>query len=143
MYPPREHQYVRVTGILKIFGNKRYINANGIQPISDPHELYFHLMEAMYVTLVHQHGPVHFSLLCSITRLSNRRPHSLLNLDRKPPPNRMGHQTIMLTVRQQFQAEQYPINTADVLKSRERSCNSCYHNHALRKVLTLLQSHAM
>ena len=60
MCPSREHQYVRVTGILKIFGNKRYINANGIQPISDPHELYFHLMEAMYVTLVHQHGPVHF-----------------------------------------------------------------------------------
>ncbi|EJD02488.1 replication protein A, subunit RPA32 [Fomitiporia mediterranea MF3/22] len=43
--------YVRVTGVLKHFQNKRYINASNIRPIKDAHELYFHLEEVMYVTL--------------------------------------------------------------------------------------------
>ena len=47
-----ESMYVRVTGALKTFGNKRYINANHIRPASDPHELYFHILETITVTLM-------------------------------------------------------------------------------------------
>lgn len=54
---------MRVTGVLKHFGNKRYINATNIRPAKDPHELYFHLQEVVYVTLVHQRGPVSIVLL--------------------------------------------------------------------------------
>lgn len=44
--------YVRVTGALKAFGNKRYINATHIRVASDPHEVYFHVLEAIAVTLM-------------------------------------------------------------------------------------------
>jgi len=53
----KEGQYVRVTGVLKLFSNKRYVNATHIRPSTDPHELYFHLYEAMYVTMVLKRGP--------------------------------------------------------------------------------------
>ncbi|KAH8116775.1 replication protein A, subunit RPA32 [Phellopilus nigrolimitatus] len=53
----KEGTYVRVTGVLKNFSNKRYINANSVRPCTDAHELYFHMMEVMYVSLVHQRGP--------------------------------------------------------------------------------------
>ncbi|THH04183.1 hypothetical protein EW145_g5715 [Phellinidium pouzarii] len=53
----KEQTNVRVTGALKSFSGKRYINATNIRPSTDPHELYFHMMEVMYVTLVHQRGP--------------------------------------------------------------------------------------
>ncbi|KAL5489743.1 SSB2 [Sanghuangporus weigelae] len=52
----RHNTYVRVTGVLKHFGNKRYINATNVRPIKDAHELYFHLMETMFVALAHQRG---------------------------------------------------------------------------------------
>lgn len=48
----RESMYVRVTGALKAFGNKRYINATHIRVASDPHEVYFHVLEAIAVTLM-------------------------------------------------------------------------------------------
>lgn len=69
---------MRVTGIVKAFGNKKYINANAIRPITDMHELYFHLMEAMFVTLAHQRGPVSASgsYLCLPSFLSDPRPAS-------------------------------------------------------------------
>ncbi|OAX41970.1 replication protein A, subunit RPA32 [Rhizopogon vinicolor AM-OR11-026] len=52
-----EGSYVRVSGSLKMFGNKRYVNANHIRPVKSPHEIYFHLLEAMTVTLIWQRGP--------------------------------------------------------------------------------------
>ncbi|THU87265.1 replication protein A subunit RPA32, partial [Dendrothele bispora CBS 962.96] len=51
-----ENTYVRVTGNLKAFSNRRYINAISIRPIDDPHELYFHLLECIYVTMMLKHG---------------------------------------------------------------------------------------
>lgn len=80
-----EQKYVRVTGIVKAFGNKKYINANAIRPITDMHELYFHLMEAMFVTLAHQRGPVSAFLtyLCLPSFLT---PTSLQNPVKRPAP---------------------------------------------------------
>ncbi|KAJ8585599.1 replication protein A, subunit RPA32 [Rhizopogon salebrosus TDB-379] len=49
--------YVRVSGSLKMFGNKRYVNANHIRQVKSPHEIYFHLLEAMSVTLIWEKGP--------------------------------------------------------------------------------------
>lgn len=54
----REHQYVRVTGGLKSFGKKRYINATHIREVKDSHEIYFHILEAIAVTLILERGPV-------------------------------------------------------------------------------------
>jgi len=51
-----ENTYVRVTGNLKMFGSKRYINAQHIRPSTDAHELYFHLGEAMTVDLIIARG---------------------------------------------------------------------------------------
>jgi len=51
-----ENVYVRVTGNLKMFGNKRYINATHLRPSTDSHELYFHLAEAMTVNLILDRG---------------------------------------------------------------------------------------
>ncbi|KAG2157200.1 replication protein A subunit RPA32 [Suillus clintonianus] len=51
-----EGSYVRVSGTLKMFGSKRYVNATHIRPVKSPHELYFHLLEAMTVTLTWAKG---------------------------------------------------------------------------------------
>ncbi|KIK08295.1 hypothetical protein K443DRAFT_85528 [Laccaria amethystina LaAM-08-1] len=52
-----EKTYVRVTGGLKTFGSKRYINTTHIRPSKDPHEVYFHILEAITVTLTLERGP--------------------------------------------------------------------------------------
>lgn len=53
-----EHMNARVTGTLKQFGTKKYLNVAHIQPATDPHELLFHLFEAIYVTMEYSHGLV-------------------------------------------------------------------------------------
>lgn len=53
-----ENTYVRVTGNLKMFGSKRYINAQHIRPSTDPHEFYFHLGEALTTDLMITRGMV-------------------------------------------------------------------------------------
>ncbi|THH20680.1 hypothetical protein EW146_g718 [Bondarzewia mesenterica] len=55
-----EGSYVRVTGTLKTYGNKRYINTVHIRPIKDwhEHELWFHIAEIMAITLTFDRGPV-------------------------------------------------------------------------------------
>jgi len=55
--------YARVTGTLKQFGNKKYLNVAHIQPVTDPHELLFHLFEAIYVTMGYSRGMVSFVFL--------------------------------------------------------------------------------
>jgi len=50
--------YARVTGTLKQFGTKRYLNVAHIQPATDPHELLYHTFEAIYVTLAFSRGAV-------------------------------------------------------------------------------------
>ncbi|KAF8163362.1 hypothetical protein B0H34DRAFT_320662 [Crassisporium funariophilum] len=52
-----EGAYVRVTGGLKSFGKKRYINATHIRNAKDPHEVYFHILEAIAVNLIIERGP--------------------------------------------------------------------------------------
>jgi len=51
-----ESMCVRVTGALKTFGNKRYINATHLRVASDPHEQYFHILESIAVTLMAERG---------------------------------------------------------------------------------------
>ncbi|KAE9406364.1 replication protein A, subunit RPA32 [Gymnopus androsaceus JB14] len=41
---------VRVTGRMKAFGSKKSINATTVRPSDDPHEIYFHTMEALSLT---------------------------------------------------------------------------------------------
>ncbi|KIM58857.1 hypothetical protein SCLCIDRAFT_1218197 [Scleroderma citrinum Foug A] len=48
---------VRVLGSLKMFGNKKYINATNIRPVKSAEEIYFHILEAMTVTLIWEKGP--------------------------------------------------------------------------------------
>ncbi|KAL0946592.1 hypothetical protein HGRIS_012793 [Hohenbuehelia grisea] len=51
-----ENMYVRVTGSIKSFGNKRYVNATHIRVCTDPHEAIFHTMEAMTASLIAERG---------------------------------------------------------------------------------------
>lgn len=54
----RDHMYARVTGTLKQFGPKKYLNVAHIKPATDPHELLFHSFEAIYVTMGYSRGLV-------------------------------------------------------------------------------------
>ena len=54
--------YAKVTGTLKQFGGKKYLNVAHIRPVTDPHELIFHFFEAAYVTMDYSRGQVGLSL---------------------------------------------------------------------------------
>lgn len=60
-----ESMCVRVTGSLKTFGQKRYLNATHIRASQDPHEIYFHILESIAVTLMIDRGPVCWTNECS------------------------------------------------------------------------------
>lgn len=45
----REQAYARVTGTLKSLEGKRYLNTKQIRLSLDPHEAYFHILDAMLV----------------------------------------------------------------------------------------------
>lgn len=53
-----DQKLVRVFGGLKSFGKKRYLNINHIRLVSDPHEIFFHILEAITVSLIVERGPV-------------------------------------------------------------------------------------
>ncbi|KAF6755434.1 hypothetical protein DFP72DRAFT_896888 [Ephemerocybe angulata] len=53
----RESMYVRVTGSLKGFHGKRYLNTVHVRPITDKHEIFFHEMEAITANLTVERGP--------------------------------------------------------------------------------------
>lgn len=52
-----ENAYVRITGGLKSFNSKRYINTSHIRPITDKDEIFFHLLECITTTLILERGP--------------------------------------------------------------------------------------
>jgi replication factor A2 len=52
-----DQKLVRVFGGLKSFGKKRYLNINHIRLVSDPHEIFFHILEAITVSLIVERGP--------------------------------------------------------------------------------------
>ncbi|KAL9715212.1 Replication factor A protein 2 [Leucoagaricus gongylophorus] len=55
----QEGIYVRVSGFMKSFGNKKYINASYMRPITDSNEVFYHLAECITVSLTLQRGPPH------------------------------------------------------------------------------------
>jgi len=64
-YLPRPNSFARVTGTIKTFGTKKYINATHIRPVQDPHEPFYHALEAMTVQLIFDRGPVRMLALIS------------------------------------------------------------------------------
>lgn len=50
--------FARVTGNIKTFGSRKYINASQIRPVRDPHELFFHLLDVIAVQLTFDRGSV-------------------------------------------------------------------------------------
>ena len=64
-YSPRSNSFARVTGTIKTFGTKKYINATHIRPVRDPHEPFYHVLEAMTVQLIFDRGPVRTLALVS------------------------------------------------------------------------------
>ncbi|KAF9454554.1 replication protein A, subunit RPA32 [Macrolepiota fuliginosa MF-IS2] len=51
--------YVRVSGFLKSFGNKKYINASYMRPVTDFNEVDFHFLECATVTMMLERGTPH------------------------------------------------------------------------------------
>ncbi|KAI0306473.1 replication protein A subunit RPA32 [Multifurca ochricompacta] len=51
------NSFARVTGTIKTFGQKKYINASHIRPVHDAHEPFFHMLEVMTVQLIFDRGP--------------------------------------------------------------------------------------
>lgn len=50
--------YIRVIGTLKTFANKRHIAASQILPITDLNEVFYHFLEAQYVSLLMRKGKI-------------------------------------------------------------------------------------
>jgi len=48
--------FARVTGNIKTFGSKKYINASQIRPVGDSHEPFFHLLDVIAVQLSFDRG---------------------------------------------------------------------------------------
>jgi hypothetical protein len=44
-----ENAYARVTGNINWFHSQKYINASRIKPVSDPHEIFHHLLDVIAV----------------------------------------------------------------------------------------------
>lgn len=60
---------MRLTGFLKSFGGKKYINATYMRPVTDFSEIDFHFLECITVTLTLERGPVsRFTRMCYITK---------------------------------------------------------------------------
>ncbi|THC87644.1 hypothetical protein EYZ11_012912 [Aspergillus tanneri] len=50
--------YAKVFGKLKMFGNKRFVGAHSVRPVTDINEVHCHLLEAAAVHLFFTRGPV-------------------------------------------------------------------------------------
>lgn len=57
-YLRRPKTFARVTGNIKTFGSKKYINASQIRPVGDAHEPFFHLLDVISVQLSFDRGSV-------------------------------------------------------------------------------------
>ena len=57
-YLRRPKTFARVTGNIKTFGSKKYINASQIRPVGDSHEPFFHLLDVISVQLSFDRGSV-------------------------------------------------------------------------------------
>jgi hypothetical protein len=57
-YLRRSKTLARVTGNIKTFGSRKYINASQIQSVRDPHEIFFHLLDVIAVQLTFDRGSV-------------------------------------------------------------------------------------
>jgi hypothetical protein len=57
-YLRRPKTFARVTGNIKTFGSKKYINASQIRPVRDPHEIFFHQLDVIAVQLTFDRGSV-------------------------------------------------------------------------------------
>ncbi|KAI7969157.1 hypothetical protein EIK77_006062 [Talaromyces pinophilus] len=49
--------FVKVFGKLKVFGNKRFLGAHNVRPVSDLNEIHVHFLEATATHLFFKHGP--------------------------------------------------------------------------------------
>ncbi|KIK59723.1 hypothetical protein GYMLUDRAFT_201150 [Collybiopsis luxurians FD-317 M1] len=50
------NQVISVTGNMKAFGNKKYVNATSVRLSEDPNETTFHMVEALTITLSIENG---------------------------------------------------------------------------------------
>ncbi len=61
----RQDVYVSVMGQIKSFNGKRHISAQNIRPITDHNEVFYHLLESLYVTLTFRNPTAGVSELIS------------------------------------------------------------------------------
>ena len=66
-YLRRPKIFARVTGNIKTFGSKKYINASQIRPVGDAHEPFFHLLDVIAVQLSFDRGSVKIFLVSVYT----------------------------------------------------------------------------
>jgi replication factor A2 len=61
-----DDSYVRVTGSIKVFGSKKYINATHVRPVKHFHEVMFHTLDAMAALLMMERGMVSYDMIFSV-----------------------------------------------------------------------------
>ncbi|KZT26519.1 nucleic acid-binding protein [Neolentinus lepideus HHB14362 ss-1] len=54
------HSYVRLFGVLTQYNGKNYLPVKHIRRVTEPMEIYFHLLQCTYVTLFYRKGPPPF-----------------------------------------------------------------------------------
>ncbi|KAI0035923.1 hypothetical protein K488DRAFT_76271 [Vararia minispora EC-137] len=50
------NSWVRVTGLMKTYNNKRHLSQVAIRPVTDPNEIWYHLADVIVVTLMSERG---------------------------------------------------------------------------------------
>ena len=84
----RQDKHVRVIGDIKTLNERRYINVLEIRKIRDPHEVFYHILESIMVTLITERGPVSLRFwFFLISPILWKPPSPILPLQPNPVPD--------------------------------------------------------
>ena len=128
----RPKTFARVTGNIKTFGSKKYINASQIRPVRDPHEVFFHLLDVIAVQLAFDRGSVKMSSVFVIRLTDTSTSKGPIWLHRRPQGVEGRHYPRTLPRRAINQESK--MNTHISRPCRAASFISCRINHSGPKV---------
>jgi hypothetical protein len=127
-YLRRPNTYARVTGNIKTFGSRKYINASQIRPVRDPHEIFFHLLDVIAVQLTFDRGSVRIFPLSVVPLTDAPTSKGLIWLQRRP--QRVEARRYLRTLPRRAINREPKMNTHNSRPSRAALFISCRINHS-------------
>lgn len=125
---------------MKAFGNKKSINATTVRPSTDPHEIYFHMMETIVTSLGLQNGMVRTRDACGDLSSIEFFFFSLTNnqlFTAEPLPRSDRQRQPILVILPEGQTMTWQI-TRVYLFCSAKSSNSFWHSQSAMKVAFML-----